>query len=132
MNPRFLSVDDVIALHVDQIDEFGGEHGVKSMDLLESAVSQPRAALYEQYLHEDLPAMAAAYLFHIVQNHAFHDGNKRTGLAAALVFLEINGMTLEESSTERLYEATLAVAQSRMKKPQLTQLLSDLFWNPPE
>ena len=59
--------------------------------------------------------MAAAYLFHIVQNHAFVDGNKRTGLLAALVFLDLNGITIDGAS-EVLYELTMGVAEGRLKK----------------
>lgn len=72
------------------------------------------------YLHASIPAMAAAYLFHITQNHPFLDGNKRTGAKAALVFLGVNDLTLAASEDE-LVEITLAVASSRFTKQQLTE-----------
>jgi len=60
-------------------------------------------------------------------NHPFIDGNKRTGLAAALVFLELNGVIFDGTFTDRLYEATMAVAESQIGKPELSQLLSDML-----
>ena len=91
----FLQVSDVLLLHSDQIDLYGGEHGLRDAGLLESAVAQPQAAAGGAYLHSDVFEMAAAYLFHIVQNHPFLDGNKRTGAVAALVFLDLNGIEID-------------------------------------
>lgn len=91
----FLRIEDVLALHADQMELYGGEHGVRDMGLLESAVGQAQASFAGQVLHADIFEMAAAYLFHIVQNHPFIDGNKRTGLIAALVFLDLNGIELD-------------------------------------
>jgi death on curing protein len=85
----------VLEIHALQLGEFGGIAGVRDRGLLESAVEQPRATAFGELLHTDLFEMAAAYLFHIVKNHAFLDGNKRTALVAALVFLDINGVSLE-------------------------------------
>ena len=80
----------------------------------------PQQQFGGEYLHDGLPAMAAAYLFHIAQNHAFHDGNKRTSVLAALVFLSVNGVTSLPESDE-LEKATLAVASSRWRKDELTE-----------
>ena len=77
------------------------------------------------YLHEDLFAMAAAYLFHIVKNHPFVDGNKRPGLGAALAFLDGNGVSIEDP-TPLVYEATMAVAEGRLDKNGLATLLREL------
>ncbi len=95
MTPVFLTADDVMAIHDDQIEGYGGSHGIRDTGLLESAVAMPQAAFADQYLHNGLCEMAAAYLFHIVQNHPFIDGNKRVGAASALVFLEINDVMLK-------------------------------------
>jgi death-on-curing protein len=101
---------------------------VRDLGLLESALAQPRSAFGEQYAHEGLYAMAAAYLFHIARNHPFVDGNKRTALLAALVFLDINGITVERDS-EALYELTMGVAQGRIDKaaaaPELSRVARD-------
>ena len=85
MSPVFLTVDDVIAIHGDQVFRFGGAIGVRDSGLLASAVAMPAAMFGGQFLHKDLYEMAAAYLFHIVSNHPFFDGNKRTGALAAYV-----------------------------------------------
>ena len=115
-----VSLEDVIAIHADTIATEGGAAGLRDAGLLESAVLMPRQQFGGSYLHQDLAAMAAAYLFHIAANHAFIDGNKRTGAMAALVFLDANGVThLPEPIA--LQEATLAVASGQMEKPQLIE-----------
>ena len=135
MNPRFLTVEDVVAIHIDQIDAFGGQHGVRDMAMVESAVNQPRAMFGGQYLHEDLFDMAAAYMVSLVNGHSFHDGNHRIALAAAMVFLEINGITLDESLTDRLFQITKDAADQdkgkRLSRRQVADLLRDLSRNSP-
>jgi death on curing protein len=88
---------------------------LRDRGLLESAMAQPQASFGGAYVHDGLFAMAAAYLFHIVSNHAFVDGNKRTGLIAALVFLDINGITIEQPNDE-LYDLTMDVAEGKITK----------------
>ncbi|NQT35948.1 MAG: type II toxin-antitoxin system death-on-curing family toxin [Planctomycetes bacterium] len=114
----FLSVDDVLILHADQIDLYGGDHGVRDPGLLESAVAQPQAAFGGQVLHEFPFEMAAAYLFHLVQNHPFFDGNKRTGAVAALVFLDLNGIEIGAPEGS-LYELTISVATGQAGKAEI-------------
>ena len=87
---EFLTLDDIMESHREQIRVYGGTEGIRDLGLLESALAQPMAKYGGEYLHKDVCAMAAAYLFHLVQNHPFIDGNKRVGLEAALLFLEIN------------------------------------------
>ena len=79
MNIRFLSLSRVLQIQRESIDVYGGDPGVRDMGLLESAIAQPRAAFAGQFLHEDLPTMAAAYLYHLVMNHPFVDGNWLNG-----------------------------------------------------
>ena len=117
---RFLSVDDVLAIHENTIAHEGGLAGLRDPGLLESAVLMPQQQFGGQYLHPGMAAMAAAYLFHIASNHAFHDGNKRTAALAALVFLEVNGAeTLPPP--EELEEITLRVAAGQCGKEELTE-----------
>ena len=123
--PDFLSVEDVIQIHDEQIAAYGGAMGVRDQGLLESAVAMPRASFGETYLHEGLAHMAAAYAFHIAQNQPFLDGNKRTGLVAALVFLDLNGITVLDPQ-EKLYDAMIAIAERRMDKDGLAELLREL------
>ncbi len=82
----FLGLEDVLSLHANQVTLHGGEPGVRDLGLLESAIAQPRATFGGEFLHKDLFEMAGAYLYHIVQNHPFFDGNKRAGAVAASYF----------------------------------------------
>lgn len=118
--PRFLSVEDVIDIHADQIERYGGSLGVRDVELLQSAIGMPEAGFGSQYLHADLFEMAAACLYHIVQNHPFIDGNKRTGTMAAFVFLKLNGLTLDadESAFESL---VLKAAQGQIDKSAIAE-----------
>jgi len=122
MDPEFLGVDDVLAIHLHQIDRYGGAPELRDPGLLESAVEAPRARFGGRLLHPDLFEMAAAYLFHIVQNHPFIDGNKRTGAAAALVFLDINGVELDIGD-DPLVEMVLSVAQGQTDKTEVAAFL---------
>lgn len=119
MTPEFLTLDDVLELHERQCERFGGAAGLRDQRLLASAIAQPEAAFDGAYVHSDLFEMAAAYLFHIVSNHPFLDGNKRTGLLAALVFLDLNGIQIE-TGTPELYALTMAVANGQLDKPAIT------------
>lgn len=111
----FLDVDEVIELHASQLELFGGGAGLRDQGLLESAVAQPQASFGGHLAHDGLFAMAAAYLFHLVSNHPFVDGNKRIGLIAALVFLDLKGVSIAHP-TEALYELTMGVAEGRIDK----------------
>jgi death-on-curing protein len=117
---RFLSVDDVLAIHENTIAVEGGLGGLRDAGLLESAVLMPQQQFEGEYLHSDLAAMAAAYLFHIAQNHAFRDGNKRTAALAALVFLSINGVE-SLPTPEALEHMTMTLAASGVRKRELTE-----------
>lgn len=116
--PQFLTLDDVLESHAGQIAHYGGSDGIRDVGLLESALAQPMAMFGGQYLHPNVFEMAAAYLFHLVKNHPFIDGNKRVGLEAALLFLEINGHPVE-ASVEELVDLTLRVAQGLMTKQEI-------------
>jgi death on curing protein len=95
VDPIFLSLTEVLEIHNDQIARYGGSAGIRDLGLLKSAVAMPAAEFGGQFLHADLAEMAAAYVFHLVQNHAFIDGNKRTGAVAVLVFLGLNNLEIE-------------------------------------
>jgi death-on-curing protein len=122
MQPYFLRIEEVLRIHEDQIEQYSGSPGLRDPGLLASAVDTPRTTFDGQVLHEGLFEMAAAYLFHIVQNHPFVDGNKRTGTAAALVFLDLNGIEIEVDDNE-LVDHVLAVAQGRIDKPSIAVFL---------
>jgi death-on-curing protein len=99
------------------IDEFGGLSGVADQGLLESAVAMPSAGFAGEFLHKNLPAMAAAYLFHICKNHPFFDGNKRVAVVASEIFLNINGMQLDVDN-EELKQLCLGVAAGEISKDE--------------
>lgn len=118
----FLSADNVQRIHAREIDRHGGDHGTRDRSLLDSAVAMPQQTFGGEYLHAGLPEMAAAYMFHILSNHPFVDGNKRAGTMAALVFLRANGVLDEELPPEEaLEEAAFAVARGEMDKEALTR-----------
>lgn len=98
----FLWFDEVVEIHRDQIERYGGHTGIRDVDLLQSAVAMPAAGFREDYFHTDIYEMGAAYLFHIIRNHPFMDGNKRTGAVAAVIFFMMNGM--EINTGEDIFE----------------------------
>lgn len=104
MEPVFLELGEVLLIHQDQLERYGGTAGIRDIRLLESAVSMPRAGIADRYLHEDIFQMAAAYLYYIVKDHPFVDGNKRTGTVAALVFLTMNDVevVIDEGELEKM------------------------------
>lgn len=116
----FLTLDDIIESHQNQIDTYGGSHGIRDIGLLESAIAQPEAGFGGQYLHADIFEMAAAYLYHLVMNHPFVDGNKRVGLEAALIFLEINNENLKASDQE-LVDLVLKTTAGQVGKREIAE-----------
>jgi death on curing protein len=123
--PEFLSVDDVLLIHEEQIDAYGGIRGIRDTGLLESAVMTPQASFGGEYLHTGQFEMAAAYAFHIAENQPFLDSNKRTALVSALVFLDINGIEILDAE-RTLYNAMIAISNKEMDKYDLAALLEDL------
>lgn len=120
----FLTVGEVLEIHGDQIKRYGGDPGVRDIGLLESAVAAPAAEFEGHHLHADLFSMAAAYMFHIIQNHPFVDGNKRTGAVATLVFLGMNGSELVVAENE--FEALVwSVAKGEISKSEIAEFLSE-------
>ena len=124
MDPTFLSLPELLEIHQDQIARYGGSPGVRDMELLQSAAAMPQAGFGGQYLHSDLFEMAAAYLYHIVQNHPFIDGNKRVGAAAADVFLALNGIQLTASEDD-YEELVLSAAQGLTAKSAVAEFLRE-------
>lgn len=122
--PLFLTLEQVLAIHADQIHRYGGSRGIRDLGLLQSALAMPGASFGGQYLHPTLHEMAAAYLFHLAQNHPFIDGNKRIGLAAAIAFLGLNDVWLE-AGAEELVETVLNVARGVIGKPEIAVFLRD-------
>jgi len=125
IEPEFLTLDDVLLIHDEQLEAYGGIQGIRDNGLLESAVMMPQASFGGEYLHQNLFEMAAAYAFHIAENQPFLDGNKRTALVSALVFLDINGYIILDEGM-KLYDAMIAIANKEMNKYDLAELLKIL------
>lgn len=124
MAPCFLTLDEVLALHEDQIRRYGGAIGLRDAGLLSSAVATPRATFAGELLHGTLVEIAAAYLYQLARNHPFVDGNKRTALAACLAFLWLNDHELEAGEDE-LTELVLGVAAGYVSKAQVAVFLEE-------
>ncbi len=125
MNPilYFLTLDDVLEIHQDQINRYGGKKGIRDQSLLVSAIAQPHATFEGQYLHPSIYDKASAYLFHICQNHPFIDGNKRVACVAALMFLYMNDYPIDFNE-QQLEIITRSVASGKAKKQEISQFLS--------
>jgi death-on-curing protein len=117
------TLDDVLALHAHQVETYGGSFGIRDVGLLESAIAMPAATAFGEDLHPSLHEKAAAYLFHIVKNHPFVDGNKRVGLAVTLAFLDLNGVWVEATDDE-FVELVLGVAKGESTKADVAVFLS--------
>lgn len=124
MSIKFLSLDNILRMHTRQIQKFGGQDGLRDQKLLESALAMPQMTFGGEFLHPSIPEMAAAYMFHLVMNHPFLDGNKRIGTAAALAFMEANGHTLSASSNT-LTEFAWKVAAGEIEKAEVVQIFKD-------
>lgn len=120
----FLTLDEVLAIHAEQIELYGGQGGVRDPGLLSSALAMPEASFEGEYLHTSIPEMAAAYLFHVCKNHPFVDGNKRAALASCLAFLWLNDMQVIADPDE-LAELVHGVAEGSVGKAQLAVYLAE-------
>ena len=120
--PVFLTLAEIIEIHDYQISRFGGAAGVRDMELLRSALGTPSATFGGEYLHPSIIEMAAAYLYHLVENHPFVDGNKRVGAMAALIFLDLNGYEFDASDAD-LTAMVLKVAGGEMMKSEISLFL---------
>lgn len=125
IEPIFLTVAEVLKIHGEQLDAYGGIHGIRDESLLESAVMTPQASFGGEYLHGNLFEMAAAYAFHIAENQPFLDGNKRTALVSALTFLDINGHVILDPDGS-LYSIMIDIANKSADKYDLAEVLRSL------
>lgn len=113
-----------MVLHRTSLHEHGGIDGVRDKGAVESALASAKNAWF--YLTGDVHDVAAAYAYHIAQSQAFLDGNKRTAMAAAIVFLVVNGCE-DRGEDKRLHEAMIAIARREMEKAGLAALLREQF-----
>jgi death-on-curing protein len=115
----YLSVEQVRALHADQVRVYGGARGLRDKGALESALARPAMTFGGEDLYDDLASKASALMHSLVLNHPFLDGNKRAAAHAAILFVELNGQTFLATPGE-LVEMTLAVAEGKVAVEALT------------
>jgi len=97
---KYLTVEEVLFIHYRIIEETGGSHGVRELALLESAVQRPSATFSANDLYQDIFEKTSAIMHSIIKNHPFVDGNKRTAIAVAAVFLVSNGYDFTATNKE--------------------------------
>ncbi len=126
-SPVFLALDQVMRAHRRSLDEHGGIDGVRDPGAIESAL----AAAQNTWLYRDADRfeIAATYAYHLAESQAFLDGNKRTAIASALMFLDLNGAYATPNQGE-LYDAMIAIAARRMDKAGLAAVLRKQFPKP--
>ena len=115
---KYLTLEDVLAMHEILIERFGGLQGIRDINLLISAIEAPKASMFGDELYPTLYDKAAVYLFHIINNHAFNDGNKRTGFLAAYLFLKANKVPIRFK--DEIYEdLVVEVAKGKKTKEEI-------------
>ena len=120
----YLSAEQVLFIHARLIAETGGDHRIRDLGMLLSAVGRPKASFDERDLYPDLFSKGAALMESLIRNHPFMDGNKRTGITAAGLFLRQNGYRLTAGNSD-LAAVTLSVAQSQADLEALSAWLQE-------
>ena len=120
----YLTAEQVLFIHYRLVSETGGEHGVRDLGLLESAIARPRATFDNQELYTNMFQKAAALMESLINNHSFVDGNKRTGIACAVLFLRQNGIAFSAKNAD-LERFTLRVASSKIKLSEISKWLKN-------
>lgn len=118
----FLRKQELLTIHEQLIEEFGGIHGLRDEDALESALTAVQNRVY--YENADLVICCATYAYHLTQAHAFIDGNKRIGAAAAEIFLEINGASLN-ATNDQIVELFLNIAAGTVSRDEVERIFVD-------
>lgn len=120
--PIFLSLEEVLYIHQQEIKISGGEPNIRDPQGIEACIDAPKASFGGEYLH-DLFGMAASYITCLTMRHPFVDGNKRTALASALTFLYLNGYSVKESHDEELADVVLNFITKKISKDDVTEHL---------
>jgi death-on-curing protein len=118
----YLTAEQVLFIHYRLVSETGGEHGVRDLGSLESAVARPRATFDRQELYPDIFEKAAALMESLIKNHPFVDGNKRTGITCAVLFLQQNGISFSARNAD-LVKFTLRATSSSAGRSEITKWL---------
>lgn len=118
----YLALEEVLAIHDNQIETHGGSHGIRDLGLLESALARPQSSFAGEDLYPDIFHKAAVFMQSIILNHSFLDGNKRTGTVSAARFLFLNGYNIKVTN-KILVDLALKVAAKKITLEQLAKWL---------
>ena len=121
--PKFMTLAEVHYVHEESLARYGGSAGIRELGLLESALESARNVFW--YGHGGLFEIAAAYAFHVAQAQAFIDGNKRTAVASAVLFLRINGVRVPKDDGS-IYLAMIQIAEKRLDRNGLAAVLKQI------
>lgn len=125
MQPRFLTLEEVMYIHDCSLEAYGGMPGVRDQNGLESAVAAPTHTFGGEFLYKSIPAMAAAYWFSLSENQAFLDGNKRTAILACETFLNLNGLELNLDDELQAYNVAMRIARHEITREELENLIDE-------
>lgn len=121
----FITLAEVIEIHKNQIGLYGGQEGIRDINLLSSALALLKSTFDGEYLNKNIFEMATAYTYHICQNHPFIDGNKRVALVTALLFLEFNGIDINDPKG-LLYDAMMDITKGEVGKKRIEKIFRKL------
>ncbi len=121
---KFLKIDQVLFIHDQMVKRFGGSFGIRDLGLIESAVARPQATFGGEFLYATIFDKAAALLQSLLKNHPFVDGNKRTALTSAGLFLKINGYKLINSHQEEI-EFAVEIDNGNLTVEQISKWLKE-------
>ncbi|MEX2012795.1 MAG: type II toxin-antitoxin system death-on-curing family toxin, partial [Candidatus Levyibacteriota bacterium] len=124
MSTSFLTLEQIIVIHEDQADRYGGSRGIRDLALLESAVFRPQSSFGGEELYLSTFDKAASLVHSLLLNHPFVDGNKRTATASMLVFLELNQIELEVKQ-EELEKVMLGIESKKMGLEEIAQWIKE-------
>lgn len=117
----FITIEQAVQFHAHVINHTGGSHGIRDIGLLISAIEMPKAMMFGEFLHPGVCDMAAAYLYHIVGNHPFIDGNKRTACVVMWTFLDVNGVDITYPND--FDDFVVGVAMGQYNKTDISEYL---------
>lgn len=120
----FIPKKVIMYIHEQLILSYGGSHGIRDENLLNSALEQPKATFGEKYLHDSIMKMTAAYGYHLCNNHPFVDGNKRIALVAMDIFLQRNGFEIMANELDT-YNLIMELASGNLSKESLANWLEN-------
>ena|SRR3990167_2390127 len=126
MKIKFLSVKQILQTHIRQIELIGGAHGIRDMGLLISSTQEPKSTFNKNYLYNFPFEMAACYAYSIINNHPFIDGNKRTGMISAIVFLRLNSVYINLNNDD-FFSLAMLIANNKLNYQQLAKEFSSLL-----